>query len=156
MAIIKKVEITTNEFFITIMQRRMGTMARTLVSQGNIKTKVIRQSAVLTTDFVASDGLNIQGANQLQLLVSFTKGTSSGCRLKVEFSEDAVNWYQESAYTLSESIYAIHSGAYRDIQSSCNLVIPIPVSATFFRVSSMAIAMAGGTSLTIVATISSI
>lgn len=131
-------------------------MAKTLVSQSNIRTITIREAAPLTTSYAASNSFNIQGANQLQLLVSFNKGDSEGCRLKVEFSEDEINWYQESAYTISQDIYAIHKPAYREIQSSSDIIISVPLSATFFRVSAAAITSGNGTSLSVVATIANI
>ena len=131
-------------------------MAKTLVSQSNIRTLIVREASELTTDYFPSNSLTIQGANQLQLLVSFTKGDSDGCRLKIEFSEDELTWYQESSYTLSEEIYAIHKPAYRMIQESCNMVISVPISATFFRVSSKAITSFTDTSLSIIATIANI
>lgn len=131
-------------------------MAKTLVSQGNIRKIVIRQSSALTTDYIASNLFNVQGANQLQLLVSFTLGASTGCRLKIEFSEDEINWYQESAYDLTDYVYAKHKALYREIESSCNIVISVPISATFFRISSAALTSGSGTSLSIIATISNI
>ncbi len=131
-------------------------MAKTLVSQSNIRTITLRETSELTTDYVFTNGLNIQGANQLQLLVSFTKGDSGGCRLKIEFSEDELDWYQESSYTLSEDIYAIHKPAYREVQDSSNILISVPISATFFRIGAAAITSFTGTYLSIVATIANI
>lgn len=107
-------------------------------------------------NYVASNSLNIQGANQLQLLVSFTKGDSAGCRLKIEFSENETEWYQESTYAVSENIYAIHKTAYREIQDTGKLIISVPISATFFRVGSIALTSSVGTSLSITATIANI
>ena len=131
-------------------------MAKTLVAQSNIRLMGVRAAAALTTSYVTSDSFNIQGANQLQLLVSFTKGDSDGCRLKVEFSEDGTDWYQESEYTVYETGDVEHKPAFRKIESSSDIVISIPVSTSFFRVSSAAITSGTGTSLSIVATISSI
>jgi len=131
-------------------------LAKTLVSQSNIRAIIVREASELTTDYAESSSLNIQGANQLQLLVSFTKGDSEGCRLRIEFSEDESEWYQESTYNLSENIYAIHTPAYREIQSSANIVISVPISATFFRVSAKAMVSFTSTSLSIMATIANI
>jgi len=131
-------------------------LARTLVSQSNIKKISLREASALTTDYIYSNVVNIQGANQLQLLVSFTKGSSEGCRLKIEFSEDRANWFQESSYTLSQDIYAIHRPAYREIQSTSNIVISVPISATFSRIGAAAITSGTGTSLSIIASIANI
>ncbi len=130
-------------------------MAKTLVSQSNIRRIVIREAAALTTSYVTSDSFNIQGANQLQLLVSFTKGSSDGCRLKIEFSEDRSTWYQESIveYLLG---YLNHAPLVRKIANSANLVLSVPTSASFLRVSGLAITSGTGTSLSVVATIANI
>ena len=131
-------------------------MAKTLISQSNIKTIVVRAAAVLTTSYVASDALNIQGANQLQLLVSFTKGGSDGCRLKIEFSEDQSVWYQESVADLLATNDAEHAPLVRKINDSANLIVSVPISASFLRVSGQAITSGTDTSLSILATIANI
>ena len=131
-------------------------MAKTLISQSNIQTTVVRATAVLTTSYIASDALNIQGANQLQLLVSFTKGSSDGCRIKMEFSEDESVWYQESVANLLATNDAEHAALTRKVNDSANLLISVPISASFLRVSSQAITSGTGTSLSILATIANI
>jgi len=134
-------------------------LAKTLVSQSNLRKINVRESSTLTTSYATSDIINVQGANQLQLLLSFTKGSSEGCRLKVEFSEDEMNWYQESAVALSETgdtRDAIHRPAFRKIEVSSNIVISIPLSVSFFRIGAAAITDGTGTSLSIMATIANI
>ena len=131
-------------------------MAKTLVSQSNIRTMIVREAAELTTSSVTSERFNIQGANQLQLLVSFTKGDSDGCRLKIEFSEDEANWYQESEYSVYETGDVRHEPIFRKIESSSDIVVSVPVSASFFRVGAAAIGSGTGTSLSIIATMASI
>ena len=134
-------------------------MAKTLVSQSNLRSINVRESSALTTSYVSSDSFNVQGANQLQLLVSFTKGSSEGCRLKVDFSEDGENWYQESAVAMSDTgdtRDAIHRPAFRKVESSSNIIVSIPLSASFFRISAAAITVGTGTSLSIMATIANI
>jgi hypothetical protein len=117
----------------------------------------IREAAALTTTYAASDSFNIQGANQLQLLVSFTKGDSDGCRLKIEFSEDETNWYQESMVSEFPSVNDVkHTPITRKIEDSANLVISVPVSSSFFRVSAHAISSGANSSLSILATIANI
>jgi len=133
------------------------TLAKTLVSQSNIRLITVREAAALTTSYVASDSFNVEGANQLELLVSFTKGGSGGCRLKMEFSQDGTNWYQESMVSEFPSVNDVkHTPIARKIGSSANLAISIPISASFFRVSAQAITSGTGTSLSIMATIANI
>ena len=132
-------------------------MAKTLISQSNIKMITVREAASLTTSYVASDGFNIQGANQLQLLVSFIKGESDGCRLKIEFSEDGSTWYQESMISEFPGVNDVkHKPFTRKVEDSANLILSMPISASFFRISSQALTSGTNTSLSILATISNI
>ncbi|MFC1714860.1 hypothetical protein ACFL6S_14425 [Candidatus Poribacteria bacterium] len=131
-------------------------MAKTLISQSNIETITVRAAAALTTSYVASDTLKIQGANQLQLLVSFTKGSSDGCKLRIEFSEDQLTWYQESVADLLATNDVEHAPLTRKMNDSANLIVSIPISASFLRVSSQAITSGTGTSLSVLATIANI
>lgn len=131
-------------------------MAKTLISQSNIQTITVRAAATLTTSYVASDALNIQGANQLQMLAAFTKGSSDGCRLKIEFSEDESVWYQESVADILATNDVEHAPLTRKINDSANLIVSVPISASFLRISSQAITSGTGTSLSILATIANI
>ena len=131
-------------------------MAKTLISQSNIEATVIRAAAALTTSYVASNTINVQGANQLQLLVSFTKGSSDGCRLKIEFSEDRSVWYQESVVDFLVTNDAEHAPLTRKINDTANLIMSVPISASFLKVSSQAITSGTSTSLSILGTIANI
>ncbi len=131
----------------------MTALAYELLSESNIKTYTIREEAELTTSFVESETFIIMGSSQLQLLVSFIKGSSEGCRIKIEFSKDKAKWYQESSYSLSQDISVVHKPAYREIWDSSDIIISVPISATFMRVSCAAITTSDGTSLSIMATI---
>lgn len=118
---------------------------------------IVRETAPLTTEYVASDNIDIYGDNQLQLIVSFIKGDSEGCKLKIEFSEDETDWYQESWYNIDvETGDVIHDLAVRRIDTSSNALISTPVWARFFRVQALAIASGVGTSLSIMASAANI
>jgi len=113
-------------------------------------SEIIRAASALTTSYVSSRVINIQGANQVQLLVSFTKGNSAGCRLKIEYSEDQTTWYQESMVSEFPSANDVkHTLVTRKIEDTGNYVLSIPVSASFFRVSAQAIMSGDNTSLSI-------
>ncbi len=90
------------------------------------------------------------------MLVSFTKGSSDGCRLKIEFSEDESVWYQESVADLLATYDVEHAPLTRKINDSANLIVSVPISASFLRISSQAITSGTGTSLSILATIANI
>lgn len=132
-------------------------MATSLLTQNNLVSKVIRMDSALTTSFVVSEVMNIQGANQVQLLVSFVKGNSNGCRLRIEYSVDQISWYQESIYNeipLSNEI--THSAITRRIEETGSYVLSIPVSSCYIRVWAQAIDSGNNTSLSIIATAASI
>lgn len=132
-------------------------MATSLITQNNLISKVLRIDSALTTSYVNSEIMHIQGANQVQLLVSFTKGNSSGCRLKIEYSEDRLVWYQESAVDEFPSLYDVkHTLIARIIDEAGNYLISIPVSASFMKVSAQAITSGDNAFLAIAATAASI
>lgn len=127
-------------------------MATSLVAQNNLIAEKLRSASPLNTSFVQSSIMNIQGANQVQLLVGFVKGNSDGCRLKIEYSEDKIDWYQESMINEFTGNDVRHTLLTRIIRDSGNYVISIPVSGSFFRVSAQAITSGVNTSLSILAT----
>lgn len=74
------------------------------------QTKNIRASAVLTNSYVAATILGPQGLgqlldpvenNQLVVLVKLTLGSLTSAEVKVEFSNDGTNYYQETAGSVS-------------------------------------------------------
>ena len=132
-------------------------MATSLITQNNLVLKSLRESEALTTSYVTSKVMNIQGANQVQLLICFTKGDSTGCRLKIEFSEDRTIWYQESMVSEFPSENEVeHSLVTRRIKETGNYGISIPVSASYFKVSAQAIDSGDNTLLSIKATAANI
>jgi len=115
--------------------------------------EVIRAAAALTTAYVAATVTGTHGlSNQLILLVDYTKGASDDMRLKVEFSSDGTNYYQETMSTLSTGVDTTEllehklgaSGAYR---------LVIPIKDQFVKVSVKATTSAVNTSCKITSVI---
>ena len=132
-------------------------MATSLITQNNLVSKIIRQNSALTTSFAETEVMNIQGANQVQLLISFIKGNSEGCRLKIEYSEDRVTWYQESMVSEFPSLNSVtHSMITRKIDDTGNYVLSIPVSSSYIKVSAQAISSGDNTLLSIKASAANI
>lgn len=132
-------------------------MGTSLIIQKNLILKSLSGSKALTIPNVASEVMNIQGANQVQLLIGFTKGNSAGCRLKIEFSEDQTTWYQESMVSAFPVENEVESKlVMRRINETGNYVISIPVSASYLKVSAQAIDSGDGTFLSITATAANI
>ena len=101
--------------------------------------------------------MNIQSANQVQLLLSFIKGDSEGIRLKIEYSEDRVTWYQESMVSEFPSLNSVtHSKITRKIDDTGNYVLSIPVSSSYIKISVQAISSGDNTLLSIKASAANI
>lgn len=137
-------------------------MSNYLITENNLQSVVLFTDQSLVDgegeiDAKVSDILNIQGANQLNLLVAFTIGDSSGVRIKVEFSEDRETWYQESMISEYPSAADVeHTIINRLLESSGNYVISIPVSASWLRLTCTAITDGTDAEISITATVASI
>lgn len=62
-----------------------------LYNRGDLKT--IRNSAILTTGYVATQTLDIGNANAVMVLTQFTKGSLTNAMLRFDTSEDASTWF---------------------------------------------------------------
>lgn len=97
--------------------------------------KDIRPAAILTTSYVEGTVLeNLQGFSQANLLVSFTKGSLTSAQLKVEFSIDGTNYFQETFSTISTGtsteIFGVH-----EFTSEGNYIINLPINYRYMKVS---------------------
>lgn len=116
----------------------------------NIKATSIRTAAALTTSYVATAVRQIDDSNQLALLVKYTKGSSSSMRLKVEFSENKTDFYQESKMDApSESGAIEHTLYYHWWDTSGNYPVQIPILGTWYKASVIAITSGTSTSCAI-------
>jgi len=97
--------------------------------------ETIRDAAILTTSYVAGNILSeVHDRNQLIILVDLTMGDLTSAELKVEFSDDGTNYYQETASsvsggTISESLgerVFTESGSYR---------VLVPINDRYVKVS---------------------
>lgn len=114
-----------------------------------LKTTTIRAATILTTSYVVSATRAVGNKTQLMLLCSFTKGSSDGFQLKVEFSEDNSTWYQETDQSLANSVLT-HTVIEHTLVETANYVLCIPILTTFYRVSAKAITDETDTSLSII------
>lgn len=122
---------------------------------GGLRRISVREASALTIAYVTSEAIYIEGADNIGMLVSFTLGSSDGCRIKIEFSYDEVNWYQEPNYTVSGSD-EIYKPITKKLESSMNIQIDFPVANRYMRISVAAITSGSGTSLTIVAVLANL
>lgn len=104
--------------------------------------KTIRESAILTTSYVAgtilgaetSNPTDVTAYNQLILKVRFTKGSLTTAEVKVEFSSDNVTYDQEITETVSGGTITCVV-AERSLGASGNFEMPIPISTRYIKVS---------------------
>lgn len=95
----------------------------------------VRSAAILTTSYVAGTVVDTQGDyNQAIINVAFTIGSLTSAQLKIEFSNDGTNYYQEtnasvSAGTTTETL-AEHTWA-----ATGNYRIPVPVLDRYIKIS---------------------
>lgn len=100
----------------------------------------VRSSAILTNSYVAGTVISgiastgIQLSNQLTLYINFTLGSLTNLTVKLEFSDDGTNYFQEtssaiatgvSTESLLTHVYAA-TGKYR---------LPLPIKDRYIKVS---------------------
>lgn len=104
--------------------------------------KVVRESAVLTTSYVAGTvlgpvnepGRSPSENNQLLLYVNFTKGSITSIELKVEFSEDGTTYYQQTLTSESGGTSSITLGFHTTTVGG-KYRLAIPISDNYIKVS---------------------
>ena len=97
----------------------------------------------------------LDNANQGILYVDFTKGSSDGVRLWLEFSYDQVDWYEEAIETISSDTMTAAAGT-RLIEDTCNRRLALPVADNWVRISAKAETSATNAQVGIVAVVSSV
>jgi hypothetical protein len=116
---------------------------------GDYVKKSVRAAAILTNGYVAGTVLDqTHENNQLILLVDFAKGSLTDLQVKVEFSPDGTNYYQEtfqaiSGGTATETL-GVHlmgaSGLYR---------IPVQIMDRYIKISAIGTGTVTSSSATI-------
>lgn len=97
--------------------------------------KAVRASLILTTAYVAGTVIeDAHGLNQLIILARWTKGSLTSLELKVEFSHDGTNWYQETFTSISGGTSTIVFGEYTTTTAG-NYRIPVEIKDRFIRIS---------------------
>lgn len=103
----------------------------------------VRDSAVLTTSYVAatlndpedsSTKLELYDLNQLVLLVDFTIGSLTTAEIKIEFSPDGTDWYQEISTSTSSGTITVSAAEYT-FSATGKYRIAVPTIDRFIRIS---------------------
>jgi len=101
--------------------------------------KVIRESSILTNSYVATDiiwdeEIRLTERNQLVLYIDFTIWSLTSMELKVEFSPNEIDWYQESSQLVDSWIATIDLKEYV-FDWTWKYRLAIPIKDKFLRVS---------------------
>ena len=100
----------------------------------------IRDAAILTTSYVAADILWLddnnrsQELNQSVLFIDFTIGSLTSLELKIEYSDDGVNYYQQSFIDISWGTATVSLWEYT-FTETWSYEIANPFKAKFMKVS---------------------
>ena len=108
----------------------------------------VRTSTQLTSSYVAGNvigpdltqtsynpnGFTCAPFNQLVLFVSFTKDTSDSLAVKIEYSHDGTNYFQDSFLSIVGGVGTLALGEF-DMTTGGNYTIQRPFKATYVRVS---------------------
>ncbi len=71
-------------------------------------TWIVRAAAILTNAFVIGKLIeSVYGDNQLVLYLDFTIGSLDDAQIKIEYSKDRTDWYQESTETISGGVKTV-------------------------------------------------
>ena len=107
----------------------------------------LRSSAVLTGSYVASSVIGadllepgeVAICDELALFLAFTIGSLTSCEIKVEFSDDGINWRQETIEAPgAPSGGIIISSTYLNVHQltgTGNFKLIIPYACSYLRVS---------------------
>lgn len=120
----------------------------------------IRTAAILTTAYVAGTVIGVENPpymagpvglyNQLTLYVSFTIGSLTTAELIIEFSNDGVDWYQETIDDIAAATGIItQRNSVRTFAATGKYRIPLPITDQFIRVSIKGTGTVTGSSATI-------
>lgn len=105
------------------------------------KKTQLRASAILTNDYVAgTTQADPYKYNQMMVYLSFTKGSTTSMEMKIEFSHDNSNWYQESMEDFFEGVGTVRELIHQIVsadQSSAqqNYRFPIPITDRYIKIS---------------------
>jgi hypothetical protein len=119
--------------------------------------KTIRASAILTNAYVAGTVLGGNGGSsngepveysQIILYVGFTKGSLTSASVKIEYSEDGTNYFQETFKSVSGGESTETLGVHI-IPATGNYTIPVAINHRYIKVSSIGTGTVTGSALSV-------
>ena len=102
--------------------------------------KTLREDSVLTTipEFTQvrwkDDNLNLSWENQVVLYVKFVKWSLDSMIMKVYFSPDNIDYFQECSIDINSGVGTVNKFDY-SFTSNGNYRIPIPIKDKYMKIS---------------------
>jgi len=98
---------------------------------------ILRDSAILTTGYVATDSIQLKGTNNIGVFFLITKGSLTSVQYKFQFSADKVNWCDEVTESVASGVITVVPLYYTETlgAATVNFIQPIPSRGEWLRVS---------------------
>ena len=79
------------------------------------QSKTLREAAILTTSYVVASAdeflpADVMSADQVVVFLDFTIGSLTTLEVKIEYSNDGTNWYQETFGSVSGGTNTLSAG----------------------------------------------
>lgn len=99
--------------------------------------QIVRASSQPTASYVAGTVIeHVHLRNQLMLYVDVTIGTATSVSVKIEFSDDNTNWYQETAEVIDATTGIItHTAVERRWTANAAQRVAIPTLDKYIKIS---------------------
>ena len=119
----------------------------------NAKLSTVRDSAILTTSYVAGTVIDTEGIrNQLIIYAALTLGSLTDAQLKVEYSRDGSTYYQETFSSTSSTTDTLSLGVHK-MSASGNYRIALDVMDRYVKISAIGTGTTTGSLLAITANV---
>lgn len=116
--------------------------------------KPVRAAAILTNSYVAGTVIeNDHLEDEVIILLDFTIGSLTSAEVKVEFSPDNTNWYQEAKGAYSNGVTTEKQNEHSIAATGKYRLDPIKIKDRYIRVSAKGTGTVTSSSLTISAII---
>ena len=116
---------------------------------GDYKVYGVRAAAVLTGSYVAgTDIADVYNYNQLVVEADFTLGSLTSAEIKVEYSQDGTNFFQETFSSISGGTDSLTIGAHQ-MMGTGKYMISLPLLSKIVRISAKGTGTVTGSSLSL-------
>lgn len=117
--------------------------------------QTVRSAAILTGSYVSGEVLDSGLRNQLVLIISFTKGSLTSAEIKLEFSYDGTNYFQETSRSVSGGT-STDSLLVHTYTADGSYILDLPLMYRYIKVSAKGTGTTTGSSMAISAVIGTV